>query len=123
VISRKNRFHGRSSLSKHYARSKSVRVSTMALRFLENDRRPEYRLAVVVSKKVSKSAVVRNRIRRRLYENVRILSSKFTNPYDLVLLVYDERLADMPADQLAQEVDKLFQKASLIDAPATASVL
>jgi ribonuclease P protein component len=123
VISRKNRFHGRASLSKHYARSKSVRASAMALRFLENDRRREYRLAVVVSKKISKSAVVRNRIRRRLYENVRILSINFIAPYDLVLLVYDERLATMPADQLAQEVRKLAQKAGLIDPSAASSVL
>jgi ribonuclease P protein component len=112
VIGRNNRFHGRSSLARHYAKSKSVRTSTMALRFLVNNRRREYRMAVVVSRKVSKSAVVRNRIRRRLYERVRILSTGFTEPYDLVLLAYDEKLATMPAPDLAAEVQKLLQKAA-----------
>lgn len=95
----------------------------MALRYLENNRRREYRLAVVVSRKVSKSAVVRNRIRRRLYESVRILSSEFTAPYDLVLVVYDEKLANVPADQLSGEVRKLVQKAGLSGPSDTPSVL
>jgi ribonuclease P protein component len=85
----------------------------MALRFLPNERRKDYRLAIVVSRKVSKSAVVRNRIRRRLYEDVRILCSSFTDIYDLVIIVYDEKLATIPPAQLHQEVEKLCQKAGL----------
>jgi ribonuclease P protein component len=113
VIGRKHRFHGRGSLSRHYQTSKSVRTSTMALRFLRNERRSNYRVAVVVSRKVSKSAVVRNRIRRRLYENVRILCGSLASTYDLVFIVYDEKLANiLPAD-LAQEVAKLCEKAGL----------
>jgi ribonuclease P protein component len=75
-----------------------------------------YRLAVVVSRKISKSAVVRNRIRRRIYESVRILSTKLNAPYDLALIVYDEKLAAMPYAQLEQELIKLFQKAGLTTA-------
>ncbi len=83
------------------------------LRYAPNPRRKSYRLAIVVSRKISKSAVVRNRIRRRLYENVRILSSSFVDPYDLIIVVYDEKVAAMPAEQLAKEVAKLIQKSKL----------
>jgi ribonuclease P protein component len=69
--------------------------------------------AVLVSRKVSKSAVVRNRIRRRLYEHVRILSTSFSTPHDLALLVYDERIATMDSNKLAAEVIKLCKKAGL----------
>jgi ribonuclease P protein component len=97
-----------------YARGESVRSGALALRFASAPpQRTTYRLAVVVSRKVSKSAVVRNRIRRRLYENVRILSSSFTSPYDLLLVVYDEKIAILPSDNLTQEVAKLIQKAKL----------
>ena len=113
-----NRFHGRASLRRLQAKSKSVRTGSLSLKYAPNDRRQNYRLAVVVSKKISKSAVVRNRIRRRLYECVRILSSTFTAPYDLVLVVYDEKLATMPASQLMADVDKLCQKAGLTGSPA-----
>ena len=67
----------------------------MSLRYIQNDRQPSYRVAVVVSRKVSKSAVVRNRIRRRLYEIVRKNADKIAGPYDLVLTVYGEDVAKM----------------------------
>ncbi len=114
MISRSNRFHGHGSLQYMYKRGKAVRGPAISLRYCPNERRQSYRLAVVVSRKVSKSAVVRNRIRRRLYENVRILSISFTGVYDCALLVYDEKVADMPADKLTTEVKELFKKAHII---------
>jgi ribonuclease P protein component len=85
----------------------------MALRYVSNQRRSSYRLAVVVSRKVSKRAVVRNRIRRRIYENVRILSSSFVSPFDLVIVAYDEKIAQIPAAELLQDITKLCQKAGV----------
>ena len=113
MISRTNRFHGRAGLGRHYKQSKSVRSSLMALRFMPS-RSTEYRLAVVVSRKVSKSAVIRNRIRRRIYEYVRILSSDFTMPFDLVIIVYDEKVAKLPTGQLRQDIIKMCQKAGVV---------
>lgn len=116
MISRKNRFHGRGGLRRLQSSSRSVRGAAMALKYAPNERRREYRLAVVVSRKVSKSAVVRNRIRRRLYEHVRVLSGSFTAAHDLVLVVYDEKVATLPPDRLQAEIDKLFAKARLVPA-------
>lgn len=113
MIGRTHRFHGRAGIRRLQQNGKSIRSGAFALRFAPNDRTKSYRLAVVVSRKVSKSAVVRNRIRRRLYERVRILSSDFTAPYDLALMVYDERIASMAAPELDQEVARLLQKAKL----------
>ncbi len=116
MIGRNNRFHGRGGIQRLQRNGKSVRSGAFALRYESNPRRKAYRLAVVVSRKVSKRAVVRNRIRRRLYENVRILSSNFTAPYDLVLVVYDEQIAAMPPEALKADVKKLVQKAKLTSA-------
>jgi ribonuclease P protein component len=98
-----------------YRNSKSVRVGSLALKYAPNGRE-SYRLAVVVSRKVSKSAVVRNRIRRRIYENVRILSSTFAQPYDLVLLAYDATLAELPPAELTNELNRIVKKAKLTSA-------
>ena len=115
MISRTNRFHGHASLQYLYKRGTTVRGGqAISLRFCPNERRTTYRLAVVVSRKVSKSAVVRNRIRRRLYENVRILSTNFTTTNDLALLVYDEKVATLPPHQLTKEVANLFTRAKII---------
>lgn len=114
MISRKHRFHGHASLNYLYAKGRTARGAGLSLRFVSNAKRESYRAAIVVSKKVSKSAVTRNRIRRRLYENVRILSSEFKGVYDLALLVYDERYADMPAEKLSAEVRMLCKKANIL---------
>jgi ribonuclease P protein component len=90
-----------------------VRSASLSLRYAPNAHRDQYRLAVVVSRKVSKSAVVRNRIRRRVYENVRILSGSFSEAYDLLLVVYDESFAKKPAPEVRAEIEKLLQKAKL----------
>jgi ribonuclease P protein component len=113
MIGRKNRFHGRGAIQRLQRGGKSVRFGALALRYAPNAGRKTYRLAVVVSRKVSKSAVVRNRIRRRIYERVRILSSNFTTPYDLIIMSYDESLADMPAEKLEADIVKLLKKAKL----------
>lgn len=115
MIGRSNRFHGRATIRRLYANGKSVRSSMLALRYAPNPRRNAYRLAVVVSRKISKSAVVRNRIRRRIYERVRILSGSL-EACDLLVTVYDVRVATMASDELDREVAKLLHKARITSA-------
>lgn len=114
MISRNNRFHGHGSLQYLYKRGSTVRSGQLALRYCPNPRRSSFRLAVVVSKKVSKHAVVRNRIRRRLYAEVRHISGQLDGTYDLAVLVYDEKVAALPPSQLGAEVGVLFKKAKII---------
>jgi len=116
MIGRSNRFHGRGNIQRLQRSGKSVRFSAFALRYLSNPRSGSYRLAVVVSRKVSKSAVVRNRIRRRVYECVRILSNDLIAPADLVIVVYDERIAEVSPDKLRADIARLLKKARLTSA-------
>lgn len=92
-----------------------MRVEFLSLRFTPN-KKDDYRLAVVVSKKVSKSAVTRNRIRRRLYEAVRVAKQSTEKPwhYDISLTVYDERLATLPSSEITSAVVKLLEKSGII---------
>ena len=116
MIGRSNRFHGRAGIQRLMRSGQSVRSSAFALKFTPNPKRSSYRLAVVVSRKVSKSAVVRNRIRRRIYERVRILSSSFPVACDMAIMVYDGRVADMPAQTLDADLTALIKKAGLASA-------
>ena len=116
MISITHRFHGHGSLQFLYKNGKVVRGAAASLRYSPNPKRKDYRAAVVVSKKVSKSAVVRNRVRRRIYERVRILSSDFTGVYDIAFLVYDEKMATISPDQLQKDITTLLKKAAIIGA-------
>lgn len=113
MISRQYRFHGRASIQRLYRNSQQVRADSLSLRYAPNPRRSHYRLAVVVSRKVSKSAVVRNRIRRRLYEQVRVLYDTSTTAHDLLIVVHDDATATADAAVVREEVIKLLKKAKL----------
>ena len=67
MIGSAHRFHGYNSLRTTYQRGQSVRHALLLMRFSPSNRARGYRVAVVVSRKIHKSAVVRNRLRRRIY--------------------------------------------------------
>ncbi len=71
---------------------------------------------MVVSRKVSKSAVVRNRIRRRIYEIVRLARAEANSPwpYDLILTVFDDKVAEVPSELLQNAVSGLLKKAKIL---------
>ena len=115
MIDRTHRFQGHGSLRFVYQKGQTIRGPFCALKFIVNNRRRRYRIAVVVSRKVHKSAVVRNRIRRRVYEIIRSESTRISRPYDLVLTAYSDQLAEMPADQLSQTIVEKLEKAEIFD--------
>ena len=118
MIDNSHRFHGRSSLRFVYQRGQMVRDSLLSLRYARNDRNQTYRAAIVVSRKVSKSAVVRNRIRRRLYEIVRKNASQIAGPYDLVFTVYGEDAAKMSHATLQKVALGVLGRAKVLSGPA-----
>lgn len=114
MLSRKHRFHGYGSLKFVYSKGKTARVKFLSLKYTANNRRTESRLAVVVSKKVTKKAPVRNRMRRRIYEAARSEWSVISPGYDLVITVFDDRIATLPAEELIALVRDLFRQASVL---------
>lgn len=117
MIDKIHRFQGHGSLRFVYQKGETIRGPHCALKHIVNKRRRTYRLAVVVSRKVHKSAVVRNRIRRRIYEIIRSESPRIGRPYDLVLTAYSDSLAEMPFDQLRQLILEKLEKAHVFDDP------
>lgn len=113
MIAYKNRFHGLSAVKRVYANkdSQTTRSPLLGLKSALNPKRSDYRAAVVVSKKISKSAVKRNRIRRQVYEVIR--QAKITGAYDLVVTIYSDKALDLPPSQLADQVQKLLSQAGV----------
>ncbi len=111
MINRLHRFHGYGGLRAMYQRGQTVRSPQLSLKFQYRDNQRPYRLAVVVSRKVSKSAVVRNRIRRRIFEVVRQQAPDLPLGIDLMFTVFDVELANLPPAGLEASVGSLIQKA------------
>ena len=117
MLAAKNRFHGHGSLRFVYSRGKIARSKHFVCKFTSNPRRSEPRVAVVVSKKVIKSAVKRNRIRRRLYEVVRLEFSKINPQTDLVFIVVSSEVLVVPNQELKDNVMRSLQTLGLYKAP------
>jgi len=114
MISRAHRFHGYNSLRYVYRQGRVARGANFAVKAADNPRRKAYRVAVVVSRKVNKSAVARNRIRRRLYEISRQLGQDITRPYDIVITVFHDTVLETPHKELAAQLERQFKELKII---------
>jgi ribonuclease P protein component len=113
MLSFQYRFHGHGSLRYVYKNGRAERSHLLTLKYTPNHRRKRSRFAVVVSKKVHKGAVGRNRIRRRLYEIIRHEMAALKAPYDIVLIVSSSEILTMPAPDLESVVTQQFTQANL----------
>jgi len=113
MISTLYRFHGHNSLRYVYANGKAIRTQAITLKSTVNARRKHSRFSIVVSKKVLKSAVGRNRIRRRLYEYIRTHIDQIDGIHDVVLICTSSELRTIPAPELTDQLDQLFMKSGL----------
>lgn len=110
MLTKSHRFHGRGSVQRAYQRGQSVRSPYLSLRCSLRPANRPYRVAVVVSRKVHKSAVLRNRVRRRLYEAVRLQASLVPANYDLIFTVHSDQLVALEPQQLQAAVTDLLKK-------------
>ena len=115
-----NRFHGHSSLSYVYKNGQAVRNHLVTVKYVLNKHREQPRVAVVISKKTLKSAVRRNRIRRRVYEIVRLRLPDLKAVYDIAFIVTSSEFINLSYDEMSQQIDQLFAGAKIISKNKTA---
>lgn len=118
MLAQKNRFHGHASLKYVYRNGRTSRSRLFAVRAIENTRRQDSRCSVVVSKKVLKSAVGRNRIRRRVYHIVHAELPNFTQVQDVVIGVCSSEVMTMSHRELeVQLLSQLHETGTLAAKP------
>lgn len=114
MLSHLHRFHGHGSLRYLYRNGKSQGNKFLNIKYNKNPNRVHSRFAVIVSKKIFKSAVKRNRLRRRVYGVIRKHLEEIERPYDIAITVYSGELLLMPAPKLEQQIISLLAKESLL---------
>lgn len=95
-----------------YQKGKTIRKPGMSLVFLKNERHFT-RMAVVVSKKVAKSAVKRNRMRRRVYEALRVNFDLIPKEYDYIFVIFSKDILTMPFTELEKQLGELVAEAKV----------
>ena len=112
MLSKKYRFHSRGGVKWVYKHGKTVRGPKMSLVFVRNVR-GFTRVAVVVSKKVEKSAVGRNRIRRRVYEALRVNFEMVPKKTDYIFVVFSKEVMGMPFGELERILGGLVEESKV----------
>ena len=85
---------------------------TFVMYFLKNTLR-ENRIGIIVSKKISKKAVIRNKIRRQIKEVYRLNEKEFLEGYDIILIA-KESIKKTDYQNIDKSLMHLFYKKRLL---------
>jgi len=108
ALSRKNRLTGKKDIQNVFKEGKTVKNSFFFIKYVANSLDCA-RLAIIVSSKVSKKSVVRNRIRRIIGEII-IKNNFLSFPLDIIInaspIILDKSPAEIKS-QLGQAIKKI----------------
>lgn len=113
MLAFKYRFHGHGSLRYVYAHGEAIRSHLLTLKYSTHPKRKKPRVAVVISKKVIKGAVGRNRVRRRIYEIMRHELPLLEQNRDIVLIIFSGEALSIPSIELTQTIQQMLKSANL----------
>ena len=111
MLARVNRLVKTKDIEQAFKQGKSLFGQNLGVK-VKSNKLELNRFAIVVSAKVSKKAVVRNKIKRRLREVLRVESKYFKVGYDLVIITLPST-ARLRQVEIKNEIIKILQRAKL----------
>lgn len=108
----KNRLKKDKDFKEVFKRGKKLGLSFFVLSYAKTNLN-ESRFGFVVSNKVSKKAVVRQKIKRRLREVIRLLLDKIKPGYDVVIISAPE-IKDKTYEEISEGLRKALRKTKIL---------
>lgn len=109
MISSNYRFHSRGGVNYTYKKGKTIRTPKISLVYNNNNHNKQ-RFAVVVSKKIAKSAALRNRIRRRIFEAIRLELPNYSKKQDHIFVVFSKDINNLSFKDLQILIRELLSQ-------------
>ena len=109
----KNRLKKDKDFNRILRKGKRFNEEILSLIILKNKLK-ETRIGLVVSKKISKKAVVRNKTKRRIYSLIRGKLLNIKNGFDL-LIITKPKIKDKNFFEINKIIDKAFKKVKIIE--------
>jgi ribonuclease P protein component len=113
MLSKKNRLKRKKDIEGVFKRGKGFKEDFLILKVAKNNFKNS-RFALVVSQKISKKATLRNKIRRKMSETVRLKIKRVKKGMDLVLIA-TPGLEEKDFWEINEIINKLFQKAKCFE--------
>ena len=113
MLARENRLRKASDITRVYKRGKYGSAGGVLSVRAAYTGHTHPRVVVVVGKKVSKRAVVRNRIRRRVVGDLERTWATLRAGYDIVVSVHSD-VSDLSANELSGHLSKALTRAGVL---------
>jgi len=111
MLKKENRLTKKNDFERVYKKGRGLKADSLFLKILENDKGVT-RIGIVVSKKVSKKAVERNKVKRRIREIIRKMDLK--SGFDIIIVTYPS-IKEKKFDQIEDEIIYLFKKTKCLN--------
>lgn len=111
MLAQKYRFRGLGSVRSVLKYGQAARDELFTIKVLPRRRGTDSRASIVVSRKTAKGAVLRNRIRRRLYEILRLNWQTLSAPTDVAVIVHNSAVARLEQHELEDRLIGTLNKA------------
>ncbi len=112
MLSKENRLKNKKDFDKIFKKGKGFKQDFLFIKIFKNDLDAS-RFGFIVSKKISKKAVARNKIKRKMRESVRLKIEKISPGYDLVFLP-DINIKEKKFKEIDQIINKILIKAKIL---------
>ena len=112
MFSPKNRLRNKKDFDRVFKKGKGYKQGFLFLKVLNNDLGFN-RFGIIVSKKISNKAVVRNKIKRRLREILKRKTDRIKKSLDIVFLT-NSGIEKQSFKDIDQEVEEILKKAGII---------
>ncbi|MBU0572642.1 ribonuclease P protein component [Patescibacteria group bacterium] len=113
MLAKKHRLTGRSILEEVKKKGSLYQADSFGILVSKRTDDEPSRFAFIVSTKISKTAVDRNKAKRKLREAVNQKIGKVANGHDVVFLAKKMTL-ERKSEDLTREVEKVFKESGLI---------
>lgn len=113
MLAKKHRLIGRSILEEVKKEGALYQADSFGILVRKRKEDKPSKFAFIVSTKISKIAVVRNKAKRRLREAVKQNIDKVAKGYDVVFLTKKTTL-ERSSKEITSEVEKIFKESGLI---------
>ena len=111
MLKKQNRLTKKKDFERIFKQGRGFKENALFLKIVEKEAGPT-KVGIIVSKKVSKKAVERNKVKRRIREIVRKI--EFKQGFDIIIITHPSA-KDLSFEEIKEQIINLFKKAKCLD--------